>query len=92
MRLYIGMVFYIYIDPDPQKYFDLENRNNFPMLDFYFTLGNTSQPIEFNGVGFSLKLGVLSTIMNGASTALGHVESGRMTVTSIKPAKRLRGR
>lgn len=48
-------------DPDPQKWFDLENLANFADIDFYFTMGNTSaqNPLQFNGQSFSLKLGVL---------------------------------
>jgi hypothetical protein len=51
----------VWQDPDPQKWFDTQNLNNFADADFYITLGNvTSQtPLRFNGNTFSLKLGVL---------------------------------
>jgi len=48
-------------DPDPQKWFDLENLPNLMQVDFFLTLGNTlSQvPLKLNGQAFSLKMGVL---------------------------------
>ena len=48
-------------DPDPQKWFDCENLNNIPRLDFYLSLGNTSSqlPLQLNGQSFSIKLGLL---------------------------------
>ena len=48
-------------EPDPEKWFDLENLNQLSMVDFYLTLGNTTTqiPLQLNGLGFSLKLGVL---------------------------------
>lgn len=55
-----GGVIY-YSDPDPEKYFDLENLANLAQVDFYLTLGNTSAmtPLELNGSSFSLKIGLL---------------------------------
>lgn len=47
-------------DPDPVKYFDLENMNNLAQVDFYCTLGDNPEVITFNGNSFSLKLGVLT--------------------------------
>jgi hypothetical protein len=48
-------------DPDPQKWFDVENLNVLNQVDFYLTLGNTSgeTPLKLNGISFSLKLAVL---------------------------------
>lgn len=48
-------------DPCPNQFFNVENLANISEIDFYFTLGNTSSlvPLEFNGQGFSVKLGVL---------------------------------
>jgi hypothetical protein len=48
-------------DPDPQKWFDVQNLNNFAQADFYFTMGNTiaQTPLRFNGNTFSIKLGIL---------------------------------
>jgi len=47
-------------DPDPEKYFDLEDLFNVADLDFYFTLGNSSNVVEFNGLSFSIKLVVIT--------------------------------
>jgi hypothetical protein len=48
-------------DPDPQKWFDVENLNILNQVDFYLSLGNTSGqiPLELNGISFSLKLAIL---------------------------------
>jgi hypothetical protein len=55
-------------DPDPGKYFDFEDLTNLGQVDFYLTLGNTSEmtPLELNGASFSLKLGLL--IKEGTTT------------------------
>jgi hypothetical protein len=52
-----------YTDPDPQKWFAMNNLNLNSSVDFYFTMGihNTRTYLKFNGRGFSLKLGVLFT-------------------------------
>lgn len=47
-------------DPDPIKYFDVDNINNIAQIDFYCTLGTNPTPIAFNGGNFSLKLGMLT--------------------------------
>jgi hypothetical protein len=48
-------------DPDPQKWFDVENLPLLNQIDFYLTLGNTTTqiPLKLNGLSFSLKLAVL---------------------------------
>ena len=48
-------------DPDPQKWFDVENLPLLNQVDFYLTLGNTTTqiPLKLNGLSFSLKLAVL---------------------------------
>lgn len=48
-------------DPSPQFWFNLKNLSNLSDLDLYFTLGNNIQekPLDFNGLPFSIKLGVL---------------------------------
>lgn len=50
-----------FTDPDPQKYFDLDNLYQLTSMDLYVTCGNTSSqlPLDFNGVGFSVKLGIV---------------------------------
>lgn len=49
-------------DPDPQKWFDIEGLTTLNQIDFFLTLGNltTQIPLRLNGLGFSLKLGVLA--------------------------------
>jgi len=75
-------------DPDPQKWFDVE-KNNLPQLDFYFTLGNNNTPIAFNGLSFSLKIGVLKNVKDDSSKQLvGDNATGRMTITTTNPRKR----
>ena len=51
-----------WLDPNPLMWFDVGNTQFNGNIDFYCTLGVGSEqiPIEFNGVGFSLKLGVLT--------------------------------
>jgi hypothetical protein len=48
-------------DPAPERWFDFGGTNLQGTIDFYCTLGTDTQkyPIQFNGVGFSLKLGLL---------------------------------
>jgi hypothetical protein len=57
-------------EPDPQKWFDFENLTQLNQVDFYLTLGNTTTqtPLRLNGLGFSLKLGVLVNIMDKSSS------------------------
>jgi hypothetical protein len=52
-----GIIFWQ--NPDPQKWFNLENSNNINNIDFYCTLGNEPTKIDFNGVSFSFTLGIL---------------------------------
>jgi len=49
-------------DPDPQKWFDLENLGTLNQFDLFLTLGNTTTqtPLRLNGLSFSIKLGVLA--------------------------------
>lgn len=78
-----GIIFWQ--DPDPFFYFDLENLPNFANIDFYFTMGNTSAqtPLEFNGVPFSLKLGVLVNRKSHNSTLGGLAHQQRVVMRSI---------
>lgn len=69
-----------YTDPDPQKWFNMENLFNLSSVDFYFTLGNTNQVVDFNGQNFSLKVGILIRNSNqnnfqSATYAQGRVQS-----------------
>ena len=46
-------------DPDPQKWFDVENLSQLQQLDFYLSLGNNPEIVRLNGLSFSVKFGVL---------------------------------
>lgn len=46
-------------NPDPQKWFDIGELKNLASLDIYFTFPNTRTPVAFNGLQFSVKLGIL---------------------------------
>jgi hypothetical protein len=63
-------------EPDPQKWFDFENLTQLDRLDFYLTLGNTTtqNPLRLNGLGFSLKLGVLVNMMDHSSLSGGNID------------------
>lgn len=46
-------------DPDPQKWFDVENLQQLQQLDFFLTLGSDPTVVKLNGLSFSVKFGVL---------------------------------
>lgn len=50
-----------WVDPDPQKWFKFDQLQSLNNFDFFLTFGNTTSqyPLKLNGLGFSLKLGVL---------------------------------
>lgn len=52
-----GIIFWS--DPSPEKWFDMENLANLSLIDFYLTLGNNDTVVQLNGLGFSLKIGVI---------------------------------
>jgi len=49
----------LYNDPNPEYWFNIGNSPTFSAIDLFFTLGNTSTLVDFNGLSFSVKLGVL---------------------------------
>lgn len=61
VELYSGKTRVINLKIDPEKFFNLEGLSNISELDFYCTLGNitSEKPMRFNGLGFSIKLGIL---------------------------------
>jgi hypothetical protein len=69
-------------DPDPQKWFNVENLISLQQIDFYLTLGTSTKILDLNGLPFSLKLGVLLS-----STAKSDVGSG---LTESRVLKRIR--
>jgi hypothetical protein len=48
-------------DPDPEKYFNLENLNTLSQFDLYLTAGfpDTQTPLNLNGSSFSVKIGIV---------------------------------
>lgn len=73
-------------DPDPQKWFDIDDMFSVPAIDFYFTLGNTTTitPLEFNGLPFSIKLGMLVNSLDHDNVQAGTFEQNRV----VKRARR----
>jgi hypothetical protein len=73
-------------DPDPQKWFDIENLPLLNQIDFYLTLGNTTTqiPLELNGLSFSLKFGVLTNEFNHNDLGAGLQHEDRV-VKRIRP-------
>ena len=73
-------------DPDPQKWFDVENLNVLNQVDFYLTLGNTTAeiPLKLNGVSFSLKLAILVNTFSHNDLGGGLAHQDRI-VKRIRP-------
>ena len=61
-----GSCVYNYNDPDPLKWFEIENISNFSQIDLFCVLGDSSNqyPIKFNGGTFNIKLGILTAKTN----------------------------
>jgi hypothetical protein len=72
-----GDVMY-YKDPDTMKWFDMENLPQLTELDFYLTLGNTSQVMDFNGQPFSLKLGIIENLLTKTEISQGSGHMGHV--------------
>jgi len=52
-------------------------------------MGNTNYPLQLNGLGFSLKLGILTNSRDHtADITDGNPVTGRMNVTTVNPRKR----
>lgn len=79
-------------DPDPQKWFTFGQLQTISNFDFYLTLGNTTSqvPLQLNGLGFSLKLGILKTTMTNSERVLPTAQNGRVSIREgpkrIRPA------
>lgn len=73
-------------DPDPQKWFSLENLPLLNQVDFYLTLGNTTTqtPLQLNGLSFSLKLAVLVNDFNHNDLG-GGLEHTSRVIKRIRP-------
>ena len=77
-------------DPDPQKWFKFRQLQSLSNFDFYLTLGNTTSqlPLQLNGLGFSLKLGILKELLTNSDRVLPTAQNGR--VSSREGPKRVR--
>ena len=69
-----------WIDPCPEKWFPVSNATFAGACDFFCTLGTDSiqYPIDFNGLGFSFKLGILRELPGGAERPGGGVSNDRV--------------
>lgn len=69
-------------DPDPQKWFKFRQLQSLSNFDFYLTLGNTSSqtPLQLNGLGFSLKLGILIQNLTNTDRVLPTAQNGRVNL------------
>lgn len=74
-------------DPDPQKWFDLDNLANLPSIDLYCTAGkgDESIPLTFNGLGFSVKMGILTYDPNVTSNLGGGSQNNRVQLKQFQP-------
>ncbi len=71
-------------DPSPLMWFNRDTKTSLTALDFYFTLGNlgsstTQYPLAFNGIPFSLKIGLLLHKKEAASSQISTAQGGRVT-------------
>lgn len=80
----------IWSDPDPQKWFKFKTMVTLSNFDFYLTLGNTTSetPLKLNGLGFSIKLGILKETLNNSERVLPTSQNGR--VSQREGPKRIR--
>jgi hypothetical protein len=71
-----GVIFWQ--DPAPQHWFRVDLNQNLPQIDFYFSLGNWNNqiPLKFNGVSFSLKLGMLIDERSDSERLSGQIQDG----------------
>lgn len=67
-------------DPNPQKWFNLDNLFQLNSVDFYFTLGNSiaQLPLRFNGQGFSIKVGFLLKNRDHIDNQAGTLQQDRV--------------
>jgi len=84
-----GGVIY-WMDPDPQKYFSLENLPLLTQFDLYITIGNNATPVvtDLNGMNFSVKMCLLKNKMQ--VDQLQGPEGGFPGSTVVGPRKRSR--
>lgn len=70
----------VWQDPDPQKWFSFNQLQTINSFDFYLTLGNTTsqRPLQLNGLGFSIKLGILCQCKTHVDKVLPTYQNGRI--------------
>lgn len=71
-------------DPCPEKWFSIENLYNITDMDFYFTWPPSNTIVDFNGAGFSLKLGLIIKSNTHAQNLAGSFLQNRV-VKRIRP-------
>lgn len=71
----------VWQDPDPQKWFKYDQLQTLNGFDFFLSLGNTTSqyPLQLNGLGFSLKLGVLKQVKTGIDRVTPTAQNGRVS-------------
>jgi len=79
-----------WVDSDPQKWFRFDQLQSLNNFDFFLTLGNTTSenPLKLNGLGFSLKLGVLKLQRMSLDIVDSTMQNGR--IARREGPKRLR--
>ena len=76
-----GVIFWQ--DPDPQKYFSMENLASLQKIDFYLSLGTNQDILALNGQGFALKIGLLIWTDEENSYVGGSAVSSTKRIRSI---------
>ena len=62
-------------DPDPQKWFNIENLGSLQQIDFFLSLGADTSLLDLQGLPFSIKLGILLTVADKGDVSSGLTES-----------------
>lgn len=62
-------------DPDPQKWFNIENLGSLQQIDFFLSLGADPSLLNLQGLPFSIKLGILLTVADKGDVSSGLTES-----------------
>lgn len=69
-------------DKNPHMFFSIGTSNQFQEIDLYITIGNYSQVVDFNGIGFSVKLGLIIQRDTADFSGTGGMGSGRVVKRS----------
>ena len=71
-------------DPAPQEVFDTKNLFSLNQLDFYITAGTDTRPLQFNGLGFQIKVLLFVRYPETGMGQAGTVGQGR-AIMRIQP-------